>query len=262
MKAFVAAARLHGRFLLDSALLDKEYLRAADWVHGTGKEGFLRVANFAIEAWKRVCAKHLPSGEAGEAVVRIDDRIVRFMRNAIDKIDFEEYAAMWRRPLPEGKLDDTAGKKKLWTMVHGDFHPANFMVVDPHHRDTDFSLTLLDWEACGVGCGPQDLGQFIISHCTAEMWRSFASEAIAAYRSTLMDVLTQLRGADLAEQLCPSLECIHADHIEGGLCRWAWLLPVCMEVCPPAAAQYFHDQVLSFMLDHGVDPESLGMMRP
>jgi hypothetical protein len=59
-----------------------------------------------------------------------------------------------------------------------------------------------------------------------------------------------------------TMEYILSEYIEGGLCRWAWLLAICVLYCPPAGGQYFHDQVLAFMNDHKIVPEELGMMRP
>ena len=39
----------------------------------------------------------------------------------------------------------------VWTLVHGDYHPAN-QLIDP---DTDeVKVTSLDWEMVGIGSGP------------------------------------------------------------------------------------------------------------
>jgi thiamine kinase-like enzyme len=50
-------------------------------------------------------------------------------------------------------------KSTAWTLAHGDFHPANMMWDNAASR-----LVLLDWEVVGLGSGPQDLAQFLISH--------------------------------------------------------------------------------------------------
>ena len=38
--------------------------------------------------------------------------------------------------------------------------------------NTDFDLILLDWEMVGVGSGPQDIGQYMISHTAPEERRA------------------------------------------------------------------------------------------
>ena len=52
-KAFLLAANLHGRFWMDQPLLNnaKEWLRAADWLQGTGQESWEAAENIARDAW-------------------------------------------------------------------------------------------------------------------------------------------------------------------------------------------------------------------
>ena len=54
---------------------------------------------------------------------------------------------------------------------------------------------------------------------------------------------------------------VWAEYVEGGLGWWLWFLPRLLSICPPAAAQYFHNQVLAFVVDHGVTLDSVPMMR-
>ena len=39
----------------------------------------------------------------------------------------------------------------VWTLVHGDYHPAN-QLIDPHSEE--INLISLDWEMVGLGSGP------------------------------------------------------------------------------------------------------------
>lgn len=39
----------------------------------------------------------------------------------------------------------------VWTLVHGDYHPAN-QLVDPQEKEV--AITTLDWEMVGFGSGP------------------------------------------------------------------------------------------------------------
>jgi len=43
------------------------------------------------------------------------------------------------------------GIDKVWTLVHGDYHPAN-QLIDPEKEDA--RVTSLDWEMVGLGSGP------------------------------------------------------------------------------------------------------------
>ena len=51
----------------------------------------------------------------------------------------------------------------LWTLVHGDYWPRNVM-LSPNADIGQHQLRLLDWEMTGLGSGPQDLGQYVISN--------------------------------------------------------------------------------------------------
>merc|ERR1712232_311786 len=78
------------------------------------------------------------------------------------------------------------------TLVQGDFHPANHMVraggvtADGEKDQNGKSwLVLLDWEAVGVGSGPQELGQYMISHTTPEIRAEVERSAVEAYYAEL-----------------------------------------------------------------------------
>lgn len=46
-------------------------------------------------------------------------------------------------------------------------------------------LALVDWEAVAVGSGPQDLGQFMISHASPAARRALAPGALRSYAAAL-----------------------------------------------------------------------------
>ncbi len=188
---------------------------------------------------------------------------------------------MWKRSasLEAKEAPDDDDGCIPWTLVHGDYHPANFMVTHPKKNNNNnnsmnnntaeegssFALFLVDWEAVGVGSGPQELGQYMISHSTAAARRAVEDEMLSVYHLTLLSELQRhhrTTAGAAASTPTVTLEQIRREYIYGGLARWAWLMPVCFEVCPPAASQYFHDQVLSFLVDHGVDPAAVPMLRP
>ena len=51
------------------------------------------------------------------------------------------------------------------------------------------------------------------------------------------------------------------EYIHGGAERWVWLLAFLATLCPDKMTQYFHDQLLAFMLDHNITAENVGMPR-
>ncbi len=51
------------------------------------------------------------------------------------------------------------------------------------------------------------------------------------------------------------------DYISGGIGRWVWLLALLSGMCPDDWVQFFHDQVLAFILDHNITPENIVMPR-
>ena len=72
-----------------------------------------------------------------------DAPLCALINASIAKIDFNDYMT-W--------ISNTS-----FSLVHGDFHPANVMwIVDSRE------MRLIDWEMIGVGNGPQ---VFFISEC-------------------------------------------------------------------------------------------------
>ena len=192
------------------------------------------------------------------------------------------------------------------TLVHGDFHPANIMIVPPTsdrpasvgrvygaawvvlhaflERAPQLSrplerapqsvpqsplnvyllypspcartqVVLLDFEQVGVGSGPQDLGQYLISHASPETRRGIeARGAVEAYYEALC-------GLNVGVAATMTLEQCKAEYVAGGAGRWLWFLPVLNAMCPPPMTQYFHDQLLAFLKDHNITPETVPMPR-
>lgn len=52
--------------------------------------------------------------------------------------------------------------------------------------DAKLRLALVDWEAVALGSGPQDLGQFMISHSSPASRRALAPAALRQYTADLV----------------------------------------------------------------------------
>ncbi len=132
-----------------------------------------------------------------------------------------------------------------FTLVHGDFHPANFLVGSE-------DVKLVDWEAVGLGSGPQELGQFMISHTQPAVRAAIEKEVVAVY----FDELTRLNpGVAMTREQCWD------EYVAGGLGRWLFFLPYDGWGAPASVSQFFCDQVLAFIQDHRITPDTVPMPR-
>jgi hypothetical protein len=114
-------------------------------------------------------------------------------------------------------------------------------------------IVLLDFEQLGVGSGPQDLGQYVISHMDPEVRRRHQDDLLHLYHDELAR-----GGVDIAEF---TFEDCRKEYVAGALERWVWLLGYMAGCCPEALNRYLHDQVHAFMVDFGVNADSIGQPR-
>jgi Phosphotransferase enzyme family len=157
-------------------------------------------------------------------------KTVRWSQFMIDLLDCSFSRVSWMQ-FQEG-LKGPAG----WTIIHGDYHPANIMV----RRGTN-ELVLLDWEMVGIGSGPQDLGQYVISHLAPADRRLVEMDALRRYYEELTSIDKSIVSWDV---------CLD-EYRQGGVCRWVWLVAYIADVCPDNMTQFFVDQLEAFAEDHG-----------
>jgi hypothetical protein len=234
--AFAAAASAHAPFWNKfDDLKHLPWLRGVGWRDGEEEALWTGFQRQAADAWDAERAK--PCG-----TIVWDTQLVACLEASLARARPE--AGGWG-------LFQTELKTRPLTLVHGDFHPANMMIS----RDgASCRLFLLDWEVVGVGSGPQELGQYLISHASPqareEIWRA----AVEAYYARLVAL-----NPSVADSM--SLDDCIAEYINGGAGRWFWFLPILASMCPPKMTQYFHDQVLAFVRYHNVVPETCPMPR-
>ncbi|KAI9224609.1 kinase-like domain-containing protein [Blastocladiella britannica] len=246
--AFEAMAALHAQFWCDQGLLDSgrhAWLRGAQWYANAtavstdgkstgdgGEKAFLAAQASAADCWATTRTK-ISNGDDGG--VRWDSRLVAAMDASIAR-------ASW--PAYQSRIKSTVN----YTLVHGDSHPANMMWVPTTRR-----LVLLDFEVVGVGSGPQDVGQFVVSHMSPLDRRAAEQKLVRGYYDAVIN-----GGVDPVT--FPWSECWR-EYGLGGTERWVWLLSLLTTMCPANMVQFFHDQVLAFMVDHGISAENIGMPR-
>eukprot|EP00455_Lapot_gusevi_P056644 TRINITY_DN9463_c0_g1_i1.p1 TRINITY_DN9463_c0_g1~~TRINITY_DN9463_c0_g1_i1.p1 ORF type:complete len:396 (-),score=40.23 TRINITY_DN9463_c0_g1_i1:61-1248(-) len=233
LDSFQQAAKLHRSYWKDERLFQHSWLRGSAWLQGEGKESWLAAQKTATDCWAAEKEK-LARGESG---VRWDDHLVACVEVSLAKINWENYVHQMR--------------EREWTLVHGDFHPGNMVWcwTPDHPRGRS---VMVDWEMVGIGAGPQDLAQSLISHMTPELRRREERRLVEAYYEILIECE---RVQDYTFEAC------WKDYVDGGCERWIWLLLLLSGMCPPIMTQYFHDQVAAFVRDHYITPDTIGMPR-
>lgn len=233
-EAFVMAARLHARFWQDTSLLEHEWLRSSNWLKNESEQTWINAQASASTLWQQTKDKI----SAGLSSVQWNSNLIACMDASISKISWAAY-------IDQAKL-------RPWTLVHGDYHPANMM-----WNFKDKHIVLFDFEVVGLGSGPQDLGQFMISHTEPEERKRIEEELVRRYYQELIS-----RGdEEVLNETSYSWDNCWRDYVEGGCERWVWLLALLSGICTDKIVQYFQDQVSAFMEDHQITPDNIGMPR-
>lgn len=289
--SYMLAARMHGSNWCKHSLLDKSWLRGSDWLRGEGEETWRGSQDMAKNFWTKL--KGTKMNSEGYAV-KWSSFMMELMDSSFAKIDWEHF---------QKRI-----KQEPWSLVHGDFHPANMMwspskttantaaaasgysvkqqaadratSENPAHpihqlRSSGVgigsnavssgdagSLFLLDWENVGLGSGPQDLGQYVISHMAAVDRRACEMELLQLYYQELLSHIKAAAAGTtpVAEAVYSWDDCLAA-YVHGGVERWVWLLALLGMMCPDPMVQFFHDQVEAFAADHGITADTIGMPR-
>jgi Ecdysteroid kinase-like family len=230
-ETFLAIAQVHATFWKDTNLLngDYEWLRGAAWINGQQEASWKASQGLIQGFWKNLEST-------------IDDRIKwdPLVKKLIDKA---VAGVSWEAQL------ERLNPSKHFTLVHGDFWPGNIMISKTDLHD----LRLLDWEMVGIGSGPQDLGQYILSNMNPAERRECEHQLIRNYHNELVR-----HGVDFSWEDCWN------EYRIGGLERWLWFLVYfCAQQGPLLKwAQFFHDQIKEFVHDHTIQPDEITQPRP
>lgn len=212
-------ARMHARYW-------DQHLPHLTWLRGRGILGddateFLTAANSAISNWE--------TARATDAVAWFDPLVVQ----AIDKA-------------VKGTTWETCRRPKHWTLVHGDCWPGNSL------WRRDGTVKLIDFEMCGLGSGPQELGQYMLACTEAGARKSMEQNVVREYYDELIRCGVRAYSWE---------ECWDEYRL-GGLERWLWFLSFCAGV--PAMhdfTRFFHNQISSFMVDHNLSATQVKRFR-
>lgn len=216
-----------------SPSLTQSWLRGSTWRSkpgpgeaDPGREEWTTGQSYAAAQWEAAKAK--------ETSVKWTDYMLQLMDKSFSMVDYDTFQSQM--------------STRAFTLVHGDYHPANMMVRKGGDK---ISLVLLDWEVVGVGNGAQDIAQYVISHMSPEDRRQHETQLLQEYHRTLL----QHGVKDYSYDEC------YRDYVEGGCARWLWLLGIMAPGLPDNLMQFFHDQVNAFCQDHHVTLENVTMPR-
>lgn len=252
-QTFLAIANVHATFWKDSELLQEKYnwLRGSSWISGKGEDTWWASQRMLQSMWEKYLERERKKEDETESI-QWDPNLRDIVEKAMKCISWESH----RKRL---NVDSH------FCLVHGDFWPGNVMIEKDETRTTVSSSTiptkdsrdlrLLDWEMVGLGSGPQDLGQYVLSNMDPRERRECEEQLIRNY----YEKLVQLGVRDLSWEYCWS------EYTIGGLERWLWFLVYfCSQEGPVMVkwAQFFHNQIKEFVHDHNIRPEHITQPRP
>ena len=130
------------------------------------------------------------------------------------------------------------------TFVHGDFHPGNIMWLP---NDPKCRVRFLDWEVVGLDYGPQELGQYVISHVNMSKYGADVQKQwVEAYYNELVAINPGIRDG------C-SFDACFSNYVNGGMRKWLIMLTK-ISTIDEKIFKFFADQVETFRKLHDVRP--------
>jgi len=236
LKTFREIAKVHAAYWKDTKLLsaDKTWLRGQEWLQGKSKASWEASQQLIQGMWK----SYLDS-ESDNSVISWDKNVRSTVEKAMKGISWESQMA---RLHPHGH----------WTLVHGDFWPGNIMWMTGNEKSD--AIKFVDWEMVGLGSGPQELGQYVISNMDPAERKACELELVQAYYGELKQHLP-------SDKVC-SWEYCWQEYRVGGVERWLWFLVYFVGNGMGDWAQFFHNQISDMMNSHGLTAEDFTQPRP
>eukprot|EP01125_Pyxidicula_operculata_P004061 TRINITY_DN1578_c0_g1_i1.p1 TRINITY_DN1578_c0_g1~~TRINITY_DN1578_c0_g1_i1.p1 ORF type:complete len:417 (+),score=97.55 TRINITY_DN1578_c0_g1_i1:23-1252(+) len=239
---FIEIAKLHKFFWKKEDILKNSFLRGSQWVLGNGRESWEAAQNQAKSMWSAAKKKI----ESGESKVNWDNNLVQCLDAALVNVNWDDYAQ--------------STQKLPWTLVHGDLHPANCIWLfseDGKNVENSFGgrPVLVDWEMVGLGSGPQDIAQYLISHMNPKLRKE---NELSLLKSYYQELTSHTDNEHLKAYTFD--ECLD-EYRRFGAGRWLWFVAYLSSICPDNVVQYFQDQTAAFLTDHNLNQQNIGMPR-
>jgi len=213
---FSKLAHLHSTFYNDSSLCELPWLRGSSFE----SHDWITLQNAAKESWTKGRER------ADLEYIWKSTHLVACVEASIAKVSFDQARS---RSVLVGT-----------TLVQGDCHPGNALYFE-------HDVKLVDWEMCSLGSGPQELGQYLVSHANPQERKESERSLVESYHEEL--------NVPLSFELCWD------EYKQGGAGRWIWLLCVMLPWMPKDALEFFHDQLDAFLHDHFPDVQLIPQPR-
>lgn len=234
-ETFLAIATVHATFWKDESLLNYDWLRGSSWAIGSGKDTWIKAQSMIQKIWENALV-------AGDIDTRINwnPLVKEILSRAMEGISWDEQVKR-------------LNKNSHYCLVHGDFWPGNVMISKTDVKD----LKILDWEMVGIGSGPQELGQYVVSNMDPSERKACEEKLLKNYYNKLTTELG-VSSVDFTWEDC------WKEYTIGGLERWLWVLAYFLGQNGVLLkwAQFFHDQISAFVNDHSIKPCMVTQPRP
>lgn len=258
LTTFREIAKIHATYWKNDTLLltnDKIWLRGQEWLQGKGRESWELSQEIVCTLWKKYLDSEVELNHHGCHLIQWDPIVRTFVEKAVHGISWNDQL---KRLNQEGH----------WTLVHGDFWPGNVMwMINENSTDekinkTSSSVCFLDWEMVGLGSGPQELGQYVISNMNPVERKACEKELVEAYMEALKKHMKRVHHIEQSFIESITWDYCWKEYKIGAVERWIWFLVYFVGNQLGNWAQFFHDQLSCFIQDHGLLPTDITQPRP
>lgn len=267
--AFQQIARFHGAFWLIQPDSIPSYINGSCWAReiqagsaqlldSPGRQQYDAFMSLAVTNWAQLEVKR-PS-------IKIPPQLIEVIDYALQHSTYERFIQrLASRP---------------YTVIHSDFYPANCLLEKPHqgsnlevgekdHVGPDGlpRLFIIDYELTSIGCGPQDLAQWVISHLDPILREQHEEKLLECYYTALKHAWKAQFGEEQMDIYAAqyTLDDVKTDYIYGAG-KWLWLLAVCVPFCDgisDSMYQHFVSQLSAFCTHFNIRPDgNIPLARP
>jgi len=229
---FALYSKMHAEYWRDDSILRWSWLRGTSWMSGEGRDAWEAAQDLSKNSWTELRDSIHASEESASSALEWDEHLTQCLDVSFSKANWKDFQSELRN-------------RDTWTLVHGDAHPHNVLVV-PEQLET--RLAFIDFEMVGVGSNAQELGQFLVSHMDPETRRAHERDLVQFYHTSLRAALRERGRAQEADAY--NFDSCWDEYVKGGAARWIWFVPYLAKACPPKVAQFFINQLAAFLRDH------------
>jgi len=232
---FLQTADFHAKFWRDFSLLNYHWFKTSGWLKGEDRTRW----ELAMRGMRRKWSQVLQALENKKTTVVWSDKMIAAMNTALAHTSWEDF----RREFDVNKPSTP------FTLCHGDYHAGNMLWAGKEKRPLAPAI-FVDWSDVGVFCPFTEIAQFMISNTTVELRRTHERALFESYHRRLIE--KGVNPKDFPLERCWDRYCA------GGIEKWLQFM-ILLSVMnlnapnhlPDFGIQWFHDQVLAFLEDHG-----------